>query len=160
MTSVCLLAWPGFLDGEEVRPTGAPSSSSAASSSSSPDRLLAPHHHATESSSVGLSMRAADFSYGANNNTTAAVNASSSSESSSAVGGRLLNCSLEVGPGELVAVVGSLGSGKSSLVRQAVSQGGGGMSDRQTDRQTTVLQPPSQPCSLLRHRPTDRHTSR
>lgn len=66
-------------------------------------------------------MRAADFSYGANNHTTAAVNSSSSESSSSAVvgGGRLLNCSLEVGPGELVAVVGSLGSGKSSLVRHA-----------------------------------------
>lgn len=52
---------------------------------------------------------------------------------------RLVNCTLTVEPGEVVAVVGSLGSGKSSLIRALLGEmamvGGGGGEQQQSPPQ-------------------------
>ena len=57
-------------------------------------------------------MRDATFAYSSRNN----------NKKDGGGGVRLLNCTLSVGPGEVVAVVGSLGSGKSSLIRALLGE--------------------------------------
>lgn len=99
----------GFLDGEEVENTG-PATATPSHTPPEPHTDGPVFAHVTEASQAGIRMKGAQFSYGTGNASATASAAESSS-------GRLLNCTLSVRPGELVAVVGSLGSGKSSLVR-------------------------------------------
>jgi ABC-type multidrug transport system fused ATPase/permease subunit len=99
----------GFLDGEEVENNG-PATTTPSHTPPEPHTDGPVFAHVTEASQAGIRMKGAQFSYGTGN----ASATTSAAESSS---GRLLNCTLSVRPGELVAVVGSLGSGKSSLVR-------------------------------------------
>lgn len=69
----------------------------------------------------GIVMRDATFAY---STTAAATTAASNTGAAGGDGGgvKLLNCTLSVAPGEVVAVVGSLGSGKSSLIRALLGE--------------------------------------